>query len=242
MGLVCVTIGLVSSLSRHHIARYYSFPGSHTVFFGQQWPCPAHTAGARLGVLSRCATLWSGILQRIGFSFSAVCLQWQECMDMYYVLWAIVQYCFCAQLFPWWQWKLFHWFLCPRQGKRTFPQVLWQMPSLSGNDFHVFFMWIFSLFFFFKIAIFSIDTWKAIDNRVGHNVLLIPFFHLGEEKWLATCCKITPCLLLPKGSFYIISSAAPWWSECVASVALATVMSCGLKSWNKDTETVSWVL
>lgn len=38
------------------------------------------------------------------------------------------------------------------------------------------------LFFPFKIAIFSVDTWKAIDNRVGHNVLLRPFFHLGEEK------------------------------------------------------------
>lgn len=181
MGLVCVTVGLVSSLSRHHIARYYSFHGSHTVFFGQQWPCPAHTAGARLGVLSRCATLWSGILQRIGFSFSAMCLQWQECMDMYYMLWAIVQYCFCAKLFPWWQWKLFHWFLCPRQGKRTFPQVLWQMPSLSGNDFHVFFMWIFSPFFSLRMPFSPLTPKILLVSKSGRNPS-------SREHLFRSCC------------------------------------------------------
>lgn len=149
-------------------------------------------------------------------------------MDRYCMLWGTVRYHFCAQLCPWWRLKLCHWFLCSRQGKRTFPRALWQMPSLSGYDFHVFFWKCeFSvLFFFFQIAIFSIDTWKAVDHRVGHHIFLRPFPHLGEEKWLATCCKVTPCLqtLSPKGSLYIISFAAPWWSECMASVAFATVV------------------
>lgn len=40
----------------------------------------------------------------------------------------------------------------------------------------------FSVLFFFQIAIFSIDTWKAVDHRVGHHVFLRPFPHLGKEK------------------------------------------------------------
>lgn len=61
-------------------------------------------------------------------------------MDMYYVLWAIVQYRFCAQLFPWWQWKLFHWFLCPRQGplENAFSQWLW-FPRFLHVNFQSFF-------------------------------------------------------------------------------------------------------
>lgn len=76
-------------------------------------------------------------------------------MGRYCMLWATVRYHFCAQLFPWWWLKLCHWFLCSRQGKRTFPRALWQMPSLSGYDFHVFFMWIFSPFFFSFRLLFS---------------------------------------------------------------------------------------
>lgn len=194
--------------------------------------CTAHAAGVRLRhTLQGDYPLMVNSLKDIFLFFSHLFIAaWVREHPWYHFI------SFTAQWSPWWQLKLFPWFLCPRQGKKTLPQGLWQRPSVSDYDFHILVMWISSTFFFFLRLPFSpLTPGKQLTIVMvtmffsGHwccCLNLHPFSHLGEEKWWATCFKTAPWLhvLPPKGRFYMISSAAPWWSEHMASMAFATVV------------------